>query len=97
MASFEGTAFDRITSEISRLRAISSLVEISVLYIFFEMTRKLTVNSTSPCQSAHQSGWWIQTSLPSCRDAGRGVGAGVVLLEAVSSILCGLFGWVVVL
>jgi hypothetical protein len=32
MASFEGTAFERMTSEISRLREISSLGEIRALF-----------------------------------------------------------------
>lgn len=98
IASFEGTVFERMTSEISRLRAISSLLEVSVLILYVEGMGRLTMSSTSPGQSAHQSARRMQTSLPSCWNAGRGDAAGnVVLFAAVLLDLCALSRWDVAL
>jgi hypothetical protein len=98
MASFEGTVFERMRSEISRLRAISSLVEVSILAICLAGLRRRTMSLTSPGQSARRSGRWTRTSLPSCRNVRDGCAArGVVLVEGILSLgVCVLFGWVVV-
>lgn len=45
IASFEGTVFDRMTSEISRLRAISSLLIVNILSQLGEGARELTASS----------------------------------------------------
>jgi hypothetical protein len=62
MASFEGTALDRMTSEISRLRAMSSLVEIR--FLFCVLKYGVAYNELDVARSICSSIWVVEANQP---------------------------------